>query len=205
MKRQQQTVVEPVVLSTEVHVCPETWASFQQLSPTAWHLLSNHPDVAAIELVVHPTPFFSITSAVLIGSPTAWLFEDGGLISAEDTLGPETLSEHLWRIGREAGFCGIGPWLEEKKFTSSLYSILLLPSMICIRDAQQLEMLAEQTWTNTHEANQHISATCFTPTLEHNTLNRLRAQQQHIKQIYTTDLGIPVHHQEMTSKKSLLS
>lgn len=193
MEKQHNTNNNQVVLSPRVHVCPETWASFQQLSPTAWHLLSTCPDVAAIELIVHPTPSFSISSAVLIGSPTAWLFEEGGLVSAEDTLGPETLSEHLWRIGREAGFCGIGPWLNEKTFTQELYSILLFPSMICVRDAQQLETLAEKTWTNTHTNPQNLVADCFTTTLDHNILNRIRAQQNHIKQIYSTDLGIPIH------------
>lgn len=189
----QETISFPktsISLEVELRIDPETWSSFQQLCPTAWHLLNVDPSIIAIELLMHHTPKFSISSSVVIGSPTAWILDDGHLLSAEDTAGPEHLSESLWRIGRECGFSGMGPWIQNQGLdTTSLLSILIFPNMICVRDSEILEHVAERTWTDSLREPIQLEARAYCPPMTGNMQNRTRAQIRHLNEIYYADLG----------------
>jgi hypothetical protein len=187
-----------IPLNLHVQPTTEIWKRLNQLSPSLKSTFSVFPHLSAVEMTISQNSFHPISSGLLIGSPNAWVIEDGKMVSVEDTFESDGLCDFLWKIGREASFTNLNTWIE-KDFIEGLdlISLLILPNLLCIRDAQELEKIAEQTWTGQSSEKINLTANVYCPPITSQNEILINAQAYHISEIFSAELGQNVSLQKM--------
>lgn len=174
-----------IELRTKIKQDQTSWASLWSRSPTLQRVFFLYPELISIEIT-----FINIGSKyITLGSPNSWIRENGRIISAENTTPPAHILDHIWRIGRD--ITEIETPLRKEIHSQKSISILFFPNMICVRDEEQLQELAEKTWSGQNTSKTCLISHVLIPDLQKvaHFDKRLNAQFQQLSQIYSADLG----------------
>ena len=169
------------------------WEYTFDSSPSVNFLFDRFPSVMAIDLILHNNKSNKnnkkFLNSPLVGSPNAWIMEQNELVSMEDILTPPGLVDSIWRIGRELGFNKIDPLLPNNQTKTLLYSVIITPNTISIRDAEKSEELAQKSWAGTLETKEKLELISYCDIPEGSLRPRISAQLRQLSKIYTSEFG----------------
>lgn len=174
-----------IELTTKIKQDQSAWAELWSKSPTLQRVFFLYPELISVEIT-----FANIDSRhITLGSPNSWVRENGRIMSAENTTPPDNMLDHIWKIGRDITELEL-PFRKDI-FARKNISLLFFPNMVCLRDEEQLQTLAEKTWSGQNTQDINLRAYILIPELKNiaHFDKRLNAQYQQLAQIYSVDLG----------------